>query len=312
MQLAEGLLAKPAATQDQPARIAVVRLLVLLLLTGWAFWPEYRLAAGIIYDGGEWSHALALPLLVLLLAYRRRAVLQAGLRAGSVWGVFVLVLGLGFLALNVWPFDYGYLRAVAVVPVCAGAVLATFGWRVLKRSVPMLLLLWLSIPIGPRQYAAVIIRPETYTVAAAHVVLDALPGVDVRQSGTDLDFTFQSRSGTVALGEPRRGASLLVTYVVIGVCVTFAAIRPAWQVAVLLLAAGPIALLCNLFRFLCWGGITIYAQPDPTSAWPRAVSAVAALLLAYVSFAAVSYILAHIVQPIDGAPARPEISVGEE
>jgi hypothetical protein len=312
MRQAEDSIVKPAAARDQPARIAAVRLLVLLSLAVWTFWPEFRLASHDIFTSGEWSHALALPFLVLLLVYRRRGVLRAGLSAGSVWGVLVLVLGLGLLAGNVWPFDYGYLRALALVPVCAGAVLATCGWRVLKRSLPLLLLLWLSIPIGARQYAALIIRPETHTVAAARFALDALPGVSVRQSGTDLDFAIEGRSGTVALGEPRRGASLLVTYVVVGVCVVFAAIRPAWQVVLLAFSAGPIALVCNLFRLLCWGSIAIYVTPDPTSAWPRAASAIAALLLAYVSFAAVGHILAHLVEPLDDVPARPETPAGEE
>ena len=76
----------------------------------------------------------------------------------------------------------------------------------------------------------------------------------------------------MALGEPRRGASLLVTYLVVGVCTVFTALRPTWQVAVLALLAGPIALLCNLLRFLCWGGIAIYMDFDAVSPWPRAMS----------------------------------------
>jgi len=181
-----------------------------------------------------------------------------------------------------------------IVAVVAGIILAICGWRVLKLCLPMLLLLLLSIPVAPRAYAALIIRPETYTLSATRFALDQLPGVDVQRDGPDLSFSRKDQHGTIALGEPRRGASLFTAYVAIGVFVVFTRIRPVWQIMLLALAAAPISLLCNLLRIVCWGLIAIYTRPDPVNPVPRAVAATISLLLAYLLFAFGCWVLVRV------------------
>lgn len=300
----------PVALADEIG-LVVVRLLVLLALVVWVFWPELKGAVGGVFSSGEWSHGLVAPGLILLLAYRRRHALAAALTRGSAWGFVVLVLGLGLFAANLWPFDFTYLRLAALVPVCAGALLAVAGWRVLRLCVPMLVVLLLSLPIGPRQYASLTLRLEMYTTAAARIALDVLPGVAVTQDGPDLNFTAAGRSGTVALGEPRRGAGLLVTYLVLGVFVTFARVRPAWQVAVMALLAVPIVLLCNLARLVAWGLIEIYGHTPPGSAWPRVVASLAAVGLAFGSFLLGVWTVARIVEPVDDDEAASDGNAAE-
>ncbi len=290
--------AHPAAAS---AWAALLKVLVLLALAAWMFWPELGQMARAGLESSDWAHTLATPLLILLLVLRRRRVLAAGVTRGSVWGLVLMLLGLGLYAICTWPYDYGYPRHFALVPVAAGIVLAGAGWRVLERCLPMVLLLWLSIPIGPRIWAALIIRPETYTLKAACFVLDQLPGVNVRLDGPDLDFVRGPQVGTVAAGEPRREAALLLTYAVVGVFVTFARVRPLWQVLLLALLAVPVVLLCNLFRIIVWGLINIYVDSDPVSALPRAVATLAALLLAYGLFAAACGILGRVVIESDEA-----------
>lgn len=281
--------------QRRPSASATaIKICVLLGLTVWAYWPEFRMFADVAAGSGDWAHGLVLVPAVLLLVYLRRGELAASLGRGSIWGVLLLLFGLAVYAASTWPFDYGYPRDASVVPVAAGIVLAVGGWRVLKLCLPMLLLLWLSIPLGQRAYSAVIIRPETYTLAATRAVLDQLPGVEVTQSGPDLNFTRGDVAGTVALGEPRRGASLLVTYVVIGVFVVFTRIRPFWQVALVALAAGPISLFCNWLRIVCWGLIAVYTAPDPTSSIPRMAATTCSLLWAYAFFGFGCWILSRL------------------
>lgn len=269
---------------DGAARRALVQGFVLLALAGAVFWRDLLYFAGMATTIVDWSHSLVFPIAALGLLYRRRHVLAAERSQGSVWGLMLILFGLAVYAVTAWPITVGYLHDLQIVTVAAGIALAVGGWRVLKRCIPTLLLLALSIPLGQSMYATLSIRPETITLAAARFVLNMLPSVSVQLSGPDLIYTQGGEVGGIALGLPHRGASLLLAYVGIGVFVTFARIRPFGHVALLAIAAGPVALLCNLIRLVMIGVTTIYTGASPLSHLPRNVGAASSLLLAYLLF----------------------------
>jgi hypothetical protein len=157
-----------------------------------------------------------------------------------------------------------------------------------------MILLFLSIPIGPRTYAYLIIKPETYTLEATRFTLNTIPGINVKLDGPDLIYSHQENTGRIALGEPNRGVALLGAYAFIGVFVIFTRIRPFWQVVILVLTLIPLTAFCNLLRMVCYGLITIYYNAGPLSSVPRYSSAILSLLFAYGIFAATCFILAII------------------
>ena len=160
---------------------------------------------------------------------------------------------------------------------------------------PILLLFLLAIPIGNNVYATLVVRVETVTMTATRLLLNLLPGVDVVLRGADLSFDRAGTIGTIALGEPFRGASLLLPCLTVGVFVSFARIRPFWQILISAIMAAPIVLLCNLLRIVSWGIVTIYGRFGPTSPWPRTLSTIFALLAAYLIFGILLAILSSIV-----------------
>ena len=281
--------AASASVEEHPlgvsGREALVKTAILVGLCVWAFWPRFMFVVSTALSNRDWAHALVAPVAVLLLVYRRRRQLAEGLTSGSSWGIVLLAAGFAVHAAAIWPVPFGYLQDISLVPVLAGAVLAAGGRHVLKRSGPMLLLIALSLPVGSRIYASLIIPVETGTLSATRLALDQLPGVEVTLVGPDLSYTRGQSSGAIALGEARRGASLLWASAFIGVFVVFARIRPFWQVILMALAAGPIVLFCNFLRAFTWGAATIYSQAPPLSSMPRNVSAVVSLLAAYGAFA---------------------------
>ena len=261
---------------------AVTRLVILLGLCAWAFWFEVSYFIKLKAAGSsETAHALVAPIAILLLVYFRRTTLVKNLRKGSAWGFMFIVAGGILYAVTIWPFSFGYIRYLALIPVLTGVVLVACGRRVLKLSLPMLLLLLLSIPMGARIYAKLIIRPETYTIAATSATLDQLPGVDTWVEGVDLFFSSEQNSGIIALGESNRGARLLLAFAAVGAFVMFSRIRSPWRVAIVMAAAVPIVLLCNFLRLLCWALVSIYTNVGPTSPVPRSVSAVCSLIVLY-------------------------------
>ncbi len=266
------------------ARTPSIQLLILLGLCVVAFWPELTGMIRATLRDIEAAHALAAPVIVLIMFLGRRHALAMNLSkssTGSLWGLVALVAVLSIYAVTNWPFDYETVQRVMLVLAMASVVLAVGGWRVLKLAGPILLILLIAIPIGSRYYAFVIIKPETITLDAVSAALSLLPGVTVTLQGSDLLYYADGGSGSIALGEPHRGASLFLSYLTIGVFVTFARIRPLWQVAVMVVAAAPVVLICNFARVVCWGVLTIYAGSHPLSPVPRIVSIIFSLVLAY-------------------------------
>lgn len=264
---------------------ALARLVILLALFVWVFRPELTGIISNMAKSSERVHVLVIPLMILLLTYHHRAALAERLSKGSLWGIVLLLIGLVLYAAATWPFNYGYVRDVAMIPVLAGIVLVTCGWGVLKFSLPMLFLVMLAVPVGSRIYARLIIRPETYTIAASAAALARLPGVDTVVRGLDIFFTSNFASGVVALGESNRGAKLLLAFATIGVFVVFSQSRSVWRLIIVGFAAVPIILFCNFFRFFCWAVLETYAIAAPGGMLARNISMIFSLLMAYALFA---------------------------
>ncbi|MCJ7729483.1 MAG: archaeosortase/exosortase family protein [Sedimentisphaerales bacterium] len=276
----------------EPAKVdvgpALARLIVLLCLSLWVFWPQIVGLALTSHKSSETAHVLVVPLAVLLLVYLRRSELAASLTTGSVWGLVFLAVGMVLHVLAIWPFPYGYAHYVAIISTLTGVILISCGWRFLKLSLPMLLLLWLAFPIGSRIHATLVLRPNTYTVAAVAAALDQFPDIDTSIDGADLLFTSGRGRGAVGLGESNRGARLLFAFAAIGIFVGFSRVRRPWQVFAVVAAAVPVILLCNFLRFFCWALLVIYGTVGPDSSLPRNVSTICTLLVCYGLFAVLS------------------------
>ena len=280
----------PAGT----ARASGLTAVALAALGGaacWMFWPEVRWIAGAMVASSEGVHGLvALGAMGLLAAARRRQLAAVSLR-GSPWGFVLIVAGLAvFAAGGFFPYKYGYARDVAIVPVLAGAVLATCGWGVLKWAGPMLLLALLAIPIPTRLYLSLTGPVQWAMLRAVSAVLGAVTGLETSIQGTDLVVTGQSVSGVLGVGGARWPGRLLLMFAVVGVFVAFSRKRSVGRIVWMALAAGPILLICDLLRLLCWSAVAIGGGMDPTSTLPQAVSMPVAMLAAYGLFAAAASI----------------------
>lgn len=275
------------AAGNQGMRV-ILQILILLALSMWAFWSEVVFMYRLVRDSSDMAHVAAMPVAIFVLVLIRKKELHKSITGGSIWGMGLILLGLFFYAAATWPFSYGYARDLALIPVWAGIVLVCGGWKILKRSLPMLLLVFLSIPIGSRVYAGLIIRPETYTIAATAKCVDVLPGIEVSVSGTDIFYTSEHSEGVIALGESNRGARLLLCYAAIGVFVVFSRIRSFWRVFWAALLATAVVFFCNFLRLYCWALMVIITNAEPADAGPKNVSTVISLIACYGIFVWIS------------------------
>lgn len=270
---------------DRSIRVALIQMAALGGLCLLVYRVDIARMAEAAFANPEWAHSLVAPVLVGLLAFLRRRELVASLRQpGSAWGLVILAAALLLYAGSAFPFNYSYPRRFSLVPALAGVVVATAGWRFALRCAPMLLLVLLAVPIPIGEFVRLVIRPETLTLKAAAISLDMLPGVLVELQGADLRYISEGAAGTVALGEPWRGASMLLATASLGIFVIFSRIRPWWQGAILLAATPVLVLVVNLFRLDLWGILVIYGRADPLSPAPRIVATIGAFLACYGAF----------------------------
>ncbi|MBN1845630.1 MAG: archaeosortase/exosortase family protein, partial [Sedimentisphaerales bacterium] len=173
----------------------LLQIAILFGLSVCVFWPEMKLRYPRVSESSDMAHVAALPLAMLLLALLRKSSLQQGIGKNSAWGIGLVLLGLAFHALATWPFSYGYARDLAVLPVWSGIVWVCGGRTLWRRTLPLVLLVFLAVPVGSRVYARLIIRPETYTIAATTKCVEVLPGVQASMHGTDIWYSSRNAEG---------------------------------------------------------------------------------------------------------------------
>lgn len=283
-------------SRGAPGLTALLQMAVLTALAGWMFWPEIWWMARAATHDIEAAPTMAAPILALIMLWHRRHRIVASLDRGSAWGPVLIMLSLLVFTLSTYPWDFAMPRRAALVPLLAGCALTVGGWRVLRYSLPIFVLLAVAIPIGPRHYGKLIMLPEAHTLDAVRASLDMLPGVLVELRSTDLHYVSSSGRGTIALGEYHRGASLLLASLSIVLFISFLRIRPFWQLCVLVLLAGPIVMLCNYIRLMSWGLAAIYGSSDPTSPLPRIISIGVSLIAAYALTALAGGILSRLIR----------------
>ena len=261
-------------------QVIAVRIALLLAATALLFRDYIGYIVENIVDQPQNAHGLAIPLLIALLVWLRREDFAAAIARGrpSAVGPVLMVFGVLAFALATWPFNYMQIRLLCIMLFVAAALLTCGGWPLLRQSIPIVLLLALAIPIGTRYYARAVILPETLTLQGVEMLLGALPGVITHLDGLDIHFSRGSARGVVAVGEPNRGASLLITMAAIIIYLVASRRRTLLQLAAVALFAGPIMLLANFLRLLCWGIWNVYVNTDPIAAFPRIVLPAASLV----------------------------------
>lgn len=268
-------------------------LTVLLALVAIGFAAVHREVAGMFEESvsnPESAHALAAPILAALLAWRWRDEAYECAGRGSAWGVAIVATGVLMALLAEWPFNYGSVRRLSLVPIVAGSIVAVGGMRMLRALAPALLIVMIALPLGSRLYARAVILPETVTISAAAAMLDAVTWADVQRWGPDLHFATAGGDGWIALGQSYRGASMLLAMTMIVAFVAGAERRTFAGYAAFAAAAVPIVLCCNAIRLVLQGLMVIVALPDPSSAWPRHAANVAAIAVSYMAAAGVGWL----------------------
>jgi exosortase len=195
------------------------------------------------YHNEELSYVLLAPLVILWIAWDRRAALDA-CRLRGQW------VGVALLAASWATWWYGYVtdpviwRAAAVL-TAIGAFVAAAGRDVLLRFAPAFVACAFLIPISPNGRYRLAVPLQQATAVATQTVCD-LVGIDVARSNNLL--TINGVDVTVA--EACNGTRMIITLFLVCYVVAFTTRMRWWLRALLLLASPLVAVVSNVIRLV--------------------------------------------------------------
>jgi exosortase len=146
--------------------------------------------------------------------------------------------------------------------VLFGLVLYVAGPAVAKLSALPIFYLCLAMPI-PRLWYTQLATPLQELAAQSSCLLLRLFGVVIRVTASRLEIVSQSgRTYDLTVVEACSGVRSLIAYVALGVAWAYLETRPVWQRVALVLAAVPIALLCNVLRVAVTCSMFVADRPE--------------------------------------------------
>ncbi len=243
----------------------------------------------------NWTHGFIIPLFSLYLLYMRREELFEARRKICIWGLALVLLAMAAEVVAVLRIRNHWLAQMSMVVMLFGLVLYLGGWSVIRVTWLPILFLLFALPIPELLYSRVAVPLQNIAAAGAVVILKVL-GVEITSTASALDII--SRSGVahgLTVAEACSGMRLLMAFCALGVAMAYLDYKPIWQRIILVAAAVPIAVFCNVIRvaITCW--MYYIDQPEMGQGFMHTFAGILMLLPAFALLWALSWILQHIV-----------------
>lgn len=224
-------------------KIAVLAALFVLMNS----WQFSRLISVWKHDP-NWSHGFIIPLFSLYLLYVRRDELFAAKRRVNLWGLGIMLVSVFIMVVGFYPIRTHWFCHLAMVLLLLGLVLYLGGPQIIGVTWLPILYLVFAIPIPEILYARIAVPLQELAAKGATVVLQ-LAGVQIESTASSLQVT--SMSGQIhplTVAEACSGMRSLMAFLALGVALAYLAERAVWQRIILVVAAVPVAILCNVIR----------------------------------------------------------------
>lgn len=253
----------------------------------------------------NWQHGFIIPLFSLYLIYARREELLAAGRRTCWAGLLIMFVCLIGEMLAVYPIRNYWLRDLSMIGILFGLVLFLAGPGVIRVTwVPILFLIF-AMPLPGRVYQGISL-PLQNLAARGAAWLMRLAGIHITSTASALQLI--SRSGVprdLTVAEACSGMRLLMAFPALGVAIAYLDIRPVWQRIILVAAAVPIAIFCNVIRVVitCW--MYYIDRQELGQELMHTITGLLMLVPAFLLLWLLGWVLKKLVVEVDDEPARP-------
>jgi exosortase len=275
------------------AKIAVLAAL-LALLNRWQF---QRLVWAWRTDP-NWSHGFLIPLFSLYLLYARREELLSAPRRACLWGLPLLLGGLGLSVFGVY-YRTWWFSQLSIPVMLFGVVLYVAGPAVMRLAWLPIVYLVLAMPIPEMIYVQIALPLQNFAAHTATTFLQAV-GVEMTVTASRLDIV--SRSGaehTLTVAEACSGVRSLIAYVALGVAWAYLEYRPIWQRVVLVASAVPIAIFLNVVRVAITCTMYVVDKPELGQDFMHEVAGIMMLAPAVLLFWLMGWLLHSLIVEVE-------------
>ncbi len=243
----------------------------------------------------DWTHGFIIPLFSLYLLYMRRAELFCARRKPCIWGLVLVLPAMAAVAVAVLRIHNHWLAQMSMMVMLFGLVLYLGGWSVIRVTWLPIIFLLFALPIPELLYSRVAVPLQNIAAAGAVMILKVL-GVEITSTASALDII--SRSGVshgLTVAEACSGMRLLMAFCALGVAMAYLDYKPVWQRLILVAAAVPIAVFCNVIRvaITCW--MYYIDKPEMGQGFMHTFAGILMLLPAFGLLWVLALILQHIV-----------------
>ena len=314
------MVAAPTSESSQalPASAWAKMAVLALLLLAMNYWILPNLYSQWRY-GVNWTHCFIIPVFSLYLLYTRRGEILAVNRRTCYWGLPLLLLGICFQILSVYPIKNDWLYELNMLVVIFALVLLLAGPQMIKLTWVPILFLFFAMPIPPNLYQRMAYPLQELAARSSTSLLQAF-GVMITNAGSSLEITsWLGRKFPIEVVEACSGVRSLMAFLALGVAMAYLEERPVWQRVIFVLCVVPVAVLCNVLRVAITCQMYVMDKPDWGAKFMHEFTGILMLIPAFAMLWLVGKILSSLfveveeeeVVPARSTTAAPQAQRGE-
>jgi len=237
------------------------------LFIGFHWYVIYKMTR-IGLNDSDWSHVLIIPFISLYYIHLNRKQIMATPRRVCVWGLPFVVAGIAGFVLGIFPIQNDMAMGYSMIMTLFGIVLLLLGPAMMRHLWFPIAFLVFAIKVSDAIWSRVASEMQTIAAKGAVVFLEVTSGLtgmhaDLRGSTIDLDYGQPNAPTAMNVAEACAGMRMLMAFLALGVALAFLFPRLWWQRLVMILLAGPIAILVNAARVAVLGWLHLI---DPSLA----------------------------------------------
>jgi exosortase len=231
------------------------QLMILLFCASIVFLGvSYYFALTIIVDSWgrvEYDWGALIPILAIILFWMKRE----SFKAASLWEQatgFAIILIVSLVCRQLLWLKYTWMQFMlySIIPFLGGLILMLGGWKMVKWTLPGMILLTFAIPFSSKMERFTFSKLQDVATTSSVYTAETL-GIDINQTGNQITLYKDGKDLDLNVAEVCAGFRSMLTLLSLSLFAAFILPGELWIKIVMVASSIPIALTSNIVRIVC-------------------------------------------------------------